>query len=363
MHACGHDTHVAILLATATRADADEGSAARHREVHLPAGGRRRAAARSGRPARELMVKEGVLENPKVDAIFGLHVFANVPDRHNHLSQRSVHGGRRLVRDHRQRQADARLGAVARRRSDRRRRADRHRAADDRQPQRRHHASCRRSSPSGSSSPASATTSFPTPPGWSARSARSTTRCRADIHARVKRIAEADRDRAPARRWRSDRPRVPGDRQRSGAHRAGCCRRSSASRPGKVKESELITGAEDFTFFQRAGAGPVLLPRHHAARSRWARRRQNHSPLFFVDETALLTGVRALTHLAVDYMQSSGYSLIHEGGMKSQRERKKRSPGSLAVSKSYRQFVLDQFEELGEVTPRGHVRWRRSLLA
>jgi DNA transformation protein and related proteins len=38
--------------------------------------------------------------------------------------------------------------------------------------------------------------------------------------------------------------------------------------------------------------------------------------------------------------------------MKSQRERKKRSPGSLAVSKSYRQFVLDQFEELGEVTPR-----------
>jgi DNA transformation protein and related proteins len=38
--------------------------------------------------------------------------------------------------------------------------------------------------------------------------------------------------------------------------------------------------------------------------------------------------------------------------MKSQHERKKRSPGSLAVSKSYRQFVLDQFEDLGEVTPR-----------
>jgi DNA transformation protein and related proteins len=38
--------------------------------------------------------------------------------------------------------------------------------------------------------------------------------------------------------------------------------------------------------------------------------------------------------------------------MKSQRERKKRSPGSLAVSTSYRRFVLDQFEELGEVTPR-----------
>ena len=33
------------------------------------------------------MVKEGVLQNPKVDAIFGLHVFANVPA--GHLTYRS----------------------------------------------------------------------------------------------------------------------------------------------------------------------------------------------------------------------------------------------------------------------------------
>ena len=30
----------------------------------------------------------------------------------------------------------------------------------------------------------------------------------------------------------------------------------------------------------------------------------NHSPLFFVDESALLTGVRALTHLTADYLST-----------------------------------------------------------
>ena len=30
----------------------------------------------------------------------------------------------------------------------------------------------------------------------------------------------------------------------------------------------------------------------------------NHSPFLFVDESALLTGVRALSHLAVDYLES-----------------------------------------------------------
>ena len=28
----------------------------------------------------------------------------------------------------------------------------------------------------------------------------------------------------------------------------------------------------------------------------------NHSPLFLVDDKAMLTGVRAMTHLALDYM-------------------------------------------------------------
>jgi amidohydrolase len=75
--------------------------------------------------------------------------------------------------------------------------------------------------------------------------------------------------------------------------------------PGRVKESELITGAEDFTFFQREVPG-LFFFLGITPKAEMGKAAQNHSPRFFVDETALITGVRALTNLAVDYMQSSG---------------------------------------------------------
>jgi amidohydrolase len=71
--------------------------------------------------------------------------------------------------------------------------------------------------------------------------------------------------------------------------------------PGKVKQSELITGAEDFTYFQRHAPGLYfflgITPPDQAGKAP-----ANHSPLFFVDEKALPTGVRALANLAVDYL-------------------------------------------------------------
>lgn len=74
MHACGHDSHMAILMGTAKILESMKSElAGTVKFIFQP--------AEEGPPFGEeggaaLMVKEGVLENPKVDAIFGLHIQA-----------------------------------------------------------------------------------------------------------------------------------------------------------------------------------------------------------------------------------------------------------------------------------------------
>ncbi|HZF66195.1 MAG TPA: amidohydrolase [Chitinophagaceae bacterium] len=77
MHACGHDAHVAILMSVAeVLTNFRNKLSGTIKFIFQPAEEGPPEGEEGGAP---LMVKEGVLQNPKVDAMFGLHINAQTP--------------------------------------------------------------------------------------------------------------------------------------------------------------------------------------------------------------------------------------------------------------------------------------------
>ncbi len=297
MHACGHDNHVAILMGAAevlTQMKAQlPGTVVfifQPAEEGLP----------DGSGGAQKMIAEGVLENPKVDAIFGLHVWSSPVGQLSYrpgptmaaansyritVHGRQTHGanpwggvdpivvGSQIVLG---------LQTIISRQTD------------------------------ITANPAIVTV------GQFAGGVRNniipdsavmvgTIRTfseaqRADIfrriHATAQNIAEASGARAVVHI--DSGYLVTHNDERLTEQMLPTLRRVARERPLQVEA--LMTPAEDFSFFQARIPGLFIFLGVTPPEQDWDTRPRNHSPYFKADESALPVGVRALTALAVDYL-------------------------------------------------------------
>jgi metal-dependent amidase/aminoacylase/carboxypeptidase family protein len=71
-----------------------------------------------------------------------------------------------------------------------------------------------------------------------------------------------------------------------------------------VQVVNAVLGAEDFPFFQQKVPGLFFWLGTRPKDKTAEEAASNHSPLFYVDESGLELGVRAMAHVAIDYLKT-----------------------------------------------------------
>jgi len=128
---------------------------------------------------------------------------------------------------------------------------------------------------------------------------------RSDIHERVKRTAESIAASGGATATVNVYPYTPVTMNDVALTERMAPTLKRVAGADKVQIAKQTTTAEDFALYERKVPGMFfflgITPKGQDA----SKAAPNHSPRFFVDEAALVPGIRALANLAVDYLQST----------------------------------------------------------